>query len=51
MIARPDGQLRVAHENDRIQAGDRVVLFALEAAVRRLEIELLDSSGRRGWLG
>lgn len=51
VIARPDGRVQVAHESDRIEAGDRVVLFAQEAAVRRLETELLDSSGRRGWLG
>lgn len=51
VIARPDGEVLVPHGSDQIQAGDRVVVFAQEAAVRQLEIDVLDNSERKGWLG
>ncbi len=49
-IARPDGEVLVADGSSVIHAGDRVVFFAQEQVVQRLESEVLAQARRSKWL-
>ena len=40
-IARPDGEVLIPDDTMSIQAGDRIIVFSLEGAVRKLETKFL----------
>jgi trk system potassium uptake protein TrkA len=49
-IARPNGEVFVPDGSSVINAGDRVVFFAQEQVVQRLESDVLAETGRSKWL-
>ena len=49
-IVRPDGQVVIPNGESVMNAGDRVVFFAQEHAVKRLESDVLAGTKHRRWL-
>ncbi len=48
-VARPDGSVTVPRGHSKIEAGDRVIFFALERVVPQLESAFLAEKRRSLW--